>query len=138
MSDPFDVDHDDAWSEAFGIGASHPDDADPAAGSAADAASAGSAFDFEPDEVSSDDDYDFTGDGVVDHHDVHEALAGFHDFHVEDADLGHHGGDHHDDPGQHGHDDLDGHLDPHDPGHVDAHHTGHHDVVDDGGGHFAF
>mgnify|MGYP003530321008 CR=1 FL=1 len=23
MSDPFDVDHDQAWSEAFGIGASH-------------------------------------------------------------------------------------------------------------------
>ena len=85
--------------------------------------------------MSSDDDYDFTGDGVVDHHDVHEVLTGFHDFHVADADLGHHDADAHDDPGG---DDHDGHLDPHDPGHVDAHHTGHHDVVDDGGGHFAF
>ncbi len=134
MSDPFDVDHDQAWSEAFGIGASHPSDADPVAAEAgADATT--SAFDFEPDEVSSDEDYDFTGDGVVDHHDVHEVLTGFHDFHVDDADLGHDGIDHHGDPGAQ---DADGHLDAHDPGPADPHQAGHHDAVDGGGGHFAF
>jgi hypothetical protein len=46
-----------------------------------------SAFEFEPDYVpDSDTDWDVTGDGVVDHHDAHEAMTGFQDFHVDDAD----------------------------------------------------
>ena len=31
-----------------------------------------------------------TGDGVVDHHDVHEALSGLHDFHVDEPTPEHH------------------------------------------------
>lgn len=124
MSDPFDVDH-EAWSEAFGGGAepSHRSgDLDAGGGQAAGS----STFDFEPDEVSSDDDYDFTGDGVVDGHDVHEVLTGFHDFHVDEADTGHHDVvDHHADDNPHeAVDDLGaGHVDHH------LHHAGH-----DGGG----
>jgi hypothetical protein len=46
-----------------------------------------SAFEFDSDYVpDTDTDWDITGDGVVDHHDFHEAVSGFHDFHVEDAD----------------------------------------------------
>jgi hypothetical protein len=46
-----------------------------------------SAFEFEPDYVpDTDTDWDITGDGVVDHHDAHEAMTGFSDFHVDDAD----------------------------------------------------
>jgi hypothetical protein len=96
MSDPFGpgTDGEADWSEAFGLGASRPgegagDAADPA-DAGADAGAVTSAFDFEPDSVSSDDDYDFTGDGVVDHHDVHEALSGFHDFHVDEPAPAHH------------------------------------------------
>jgi hypothetical protein len=93
VADPFDVDHTD-WSDAFGSGAVPGHDLPADDGGDGDAVSA--AFDFEPDEVSSDEDYDFTGDGVVDHHDVHEVLTGFHDFHVEEPDTVHHEGlDHH-------------------------------------------
>jgi hypothetical protein len=46
-----------------------------------------SAFEFEPDYVpDTDTDWDVTGDGVVDHHDAHEAMTGFSDFGVDDAD----------------------------------------------------
>jgi hypothetical protein len=46
-----------------------------------------SAFEFEADYVpDTDSDWDVTGDGVVDHHDAHEAMTGFHDFHVDDSD----------------------------------------------------
>jgi hypothetical protein len=46
-----------------------------------------SAFEFDTDYVpDTDTDWDITGDGVVDHHDLHEAVSGFHDFHVEDTD----------------------------------------------------
>ena len=46
-----------------------------------------SAFEFESDYVAdTDTDWDITGDGVVDHHDLHEAVSGFHDFHVDDSD----------------------------------------------------
>lgn len=118
VPDPFDAD--EGWSEAFGGGA------EVARASRDDEAGAGradvsSAFDFEPDEVSSDDDYDFTGDGVVDHHDVHEVLTGFHDFQVDEADT------HHPDVHHHDHD-----IHPTEP--VDDHgagHLGHH--LHDGG-----
>jgi hypothetical protein len=107
------------WSEAFGVGASRPEDADGVDVGGADAGAVSGAFDFEPDGVSSDDDYDFTGDGVVDHHDVHEALSGFHDFHVEEPEPSHHEPvDHHvDDHASHGlhHDAHDVH-DAHDGG----------------------
>ncbi len=46
-----------------------------------------SAFEFDSDYVpDTDTDWDLTGDGVVDHHDAHEALTGFHDFHVDPED----------------------------------------------------
>jgi hypothetical protein len=46
-----------------------------------------SAFEFEPEYVpDTDTDWDVTGDGVVDHHDAHEAMTGFGDFDVDDAD----------------------------------------------------
>jgi hypothetical protein len=46
-----------------------------------------SAFELEPDYVpDTDTDWDVTGDGVVDHHDAHEAMTGFGDFQVDDAD----------------------------------------------------
>jgi hypothetical protein len=46
-----------------------------------------SAFEFDTDYVAdTDTDWDITGDGVVDHHDLHEAASGFHDFHVDDTD----------------------------------------------------
>lgn len=46
-----------------------------------------SAFEFEPDYVpDTDTDWDLTGDGVVDHHDLHEAGTGLHDFHVDPDD----------------------------------------------------
>jgi hypothetical protein len=46
-----------------------------------------SSFEFETDYVpDTDTDWDITGDGVVDHHDAHEAMTGFHDFHVDDSD----------------------------------------------------
>jgi len=55
-------------------------EADPAGGDL-------SAFEFESDYVpDTDTDWDITGDGVVDHHDAHEAMSGFHDFQVDDAD----------------------------------------------------
>lgn len=126
MSDPFGTAAADDWSEAFGVGAARSeepggDPTDPAATAGADAVTG--AFDFEPDSVSSDDDYDFTGDGVVDRHDVHEAISGFHDFHVDEAEEAHHEPvDHH----------VDGH---HADGHVDdlalPHHQ--HDPHDGGG-----
>ena len=46
-----------------------------------------SAFEFDTDYVpDTDTDWDITGDGVVDHHDLHEAVTGLHDFHVDDTD----------------------------------------------------
>lgn len=126
---------DDAWSEAFGVGASRPGEGDdgtgvPGADPAAGADAVTSAFDFEPDGVSSDEDYDVTGDGIVDHHDAHEALTGFHDFHVGEADAVHAGhGDHGDHGDVHG-DFAASHDAPHDAGH----HL--HDGAHDGGTEF--
>jgi hypothetical protein len=46
-----------------------------------------SAFEFEPDYVpDTDTDWDLTGDGVVDSHDMHEAASGLHDFSVDPDD----------------------------------------------------
>jgi hypothetical protein len=75
------------------------------------------AFDVEPDDVAADDDLDFTGDGHVDGADLHEALFGFHDFHVDPHDVTH-GADH-----DAGHDP--GHGAGHDPAFDPAHDAGH-------------
>lgn len=118
MPDPFDVDQ--GWSEAFGGGA-EPDRVSGDDEAGAGQAAVSTAFDFEPDEVSSDEDYDFTGDGVVDAHDVHEVLTGFHDFHVDEADVDHPAAGHHpDEP-----------VDDHGGGHL-GHHL--HQAGHDGGG----
>jgi hypothetical protein len=61
---------------------------------------------FDPADMDSSDDYDLNGDGVVDHHDVHSALHGLHDFHAPD----------HVDPEPHNH----AHV--HDPAHDFFHH----------------
>ena len=41
-----------------------------------------SPFHFDPVDMDSHDDFDLNGDGLVDHHDVHSALHGLHDFHA--------------------------------------------------------
>jgi len=46
-------------------------------------------FHFDPVEMDSHDDYDFNGDGHVDHHDARAALHGLHDFHVHEPDPAH-------------------------------------------------
>jgi hypothetical protein len=65
------------------------------------------AFDFDPADVSSSDDYDFTGNGTVDHADFDEALHSLFNFGVDEVastdhdDGGDHlaAGGHHDDGG---------------------------------------
>jgi hypothetical protein len=46
-------------------------------------AEGGNGFDADPGDVASDADLDFTGDGLVDAADVHEAVTGFFDFDVD-------------------------------------------------------
>ena len=46
-------------------------------------ADGGNVFDRDPGEVASDTDLDFTGDGLIDTADLHEAVTGFFDFDVD-------------------------------------------------------
>ena len=115
-----DTDPEDDTSEAdtgFGEGDTTGDQADALEGTGGPEAETG-AFDFDPADVSSSDDYDLTGDGTVDPADLDEALHSLFNFGVDEVaqpdDGGHDlaDGGHHDDGGAelHHHDDLGGLL----------------------------
>ena len=72
-----------------------PGEADPEAG----------AFDVDPADVPSGDDYDYTGDGTVDTADLEEALHSLFNFGVDEVSGSHDGAHDHHDPADDGHHD---------------------------------
>jgi hypothetical protein len=108
-TDPEDDTSDGA--DGFGMGDTTGDQVSALEGTDGAGAETG-AYDFDPADVSSSDDYDLTGDGAVDQADFDEALHSLFNFGVDEV-----AADHHDDGGDQlaagGHDDDGGAADVH-------------------------